>query len=192
MRPFSPCHPVICSPPPAPRRAPRAKRAFTLLETSLATLIVGLSVLSIVKLVTAVTTQSFYAQKTTTAMNLADNLRELFASLPFNDPVFGTHLGPNSGQTALSLYNDVEDFNGYTASPPIDANRQIIPSLSNWQQSVTVAHVNPNNFQLTDSVPTDAAVVLDRVTVTVSYNPDPTNANGWIPITSIEFLKSKY
>jgi type II secretory pathway pseudopilin PulG len=176
-----------------PRRktSPRP-RAFTLLETSLATLIVGLTVLSIVKLVTAVTGQNFYAQKTTTAMMLANNLRELFASLPFNDPINGTHLGPNSGETSLALYDDVEDFNGFSANPPIDANRQPIPALSNWQQSVTVTHVNPNNFQLTDTIANDAACVLDRIVVTVSYNPDPTDAAGWTPISSIEFLKSKY
>jgi hypothetical protein len=177
---------------PAPPRDRRPRRAFTLLETSLATLIVGLTVLSIVKLITAVTTQNFYAQKTTTAMMLANNLRELFASLPFNDPVLGTHLGPNTGETSVALYDDVEDFDNYTANPPIDANRQPIPALANWQQSVNVTHINPNNFQLTDSVANDAACVLDRVTITVSYNPDPANPAGWTPITSIEFIKSKY
>ena len=171
---------------------PRSRRAFTLLETSLATLIVGLTVLSIVKLITAVTVQNFYAQKTTTAMMLANNLRELFASLPFNDPVYGTHLGPNTGQTTLASFTDVEDFDGFVANPPIDANRQAIPSLSNWRQSVSIVHVNPNNFQLNDSVATDSACVLDRVTITVAYNSNPANSSGWTAISSIEFIKSKY
>jgi type II secretory pathway pseudopilin PulG len=180
------------SPPILHSRSPRARRAFTLLETSLATLIVGLTVLSIVKLITAVTTQNFYAQKTTTAMMLTGNLRELFASLPFNDPFYGTHLGPNTGETSVALYNDVQDFNNFSANPPIDANRQPISSLSNWRQSVTVTHVNPNNFQLSDPVATDAACVLDRVNITVSYNPNPADSAGWTTITSIEFIKSKY
>src|SRR5579875_972361 len=79
-----------------------ARRGLTMMETSLATLIVGLSVLAVVKLISAVTQQSFYAQKTTTALMLANNIRELMDGLPYNDPAYGTHLGPLTGQTDVS------------------------------------------------------------------------------------------
>ncbi len=167
----------------------RSSRAFTVMETTLATIIVGLAVLSIVKLITAVTQQNFYAQKTTTAEMLANNMRELMAGMPFNDPATGTHLGPDSGETSVSQYNDVEDFNGFTANPPIDAQRQPINGLPDWQQSVTVTHISPNNYGLTDSLPTDSACVLDRVKVVVSYRP-PGSAT-WIQIVSMEWLKAK-
>src|SRR4051812_28842337 len=85
---------------PSPRARRRAgRRGLTLLETSLATLIVGLSVLAITKLILAVTQENFYAQKTTPALMLANNMRELMIGLPFNAPAYGTHLGPNPGQT---------------------------------------------------------------------------------------------
>jgi len=166
-----------------------ARRGFSILETCLATIIVGLSVLAIVRLITAVTQQNFYAQKTVTAEMLANNIRELTAGLPFNDPANGTHLGPNPGQTTLAQYNDVEDLNGFVANPPVDAQRQTIASLPDWQQSVTVTHVSPSNYSLSDSLPNDSACNLDRVRVTVSYRPPGTAT--WIPIVSMEWLKAK-
>ncbi len=174
------------------RRTATRRRGLTLFETSLATIIVGVTITAIVKLILCVTQQNFYAQKTTTAMMLANNIRELLTGLPFTDPANGVHLGPLAGETTVAQYTNVEDFNGYTANPPIDANRQPITNLSTWRQQVTVTHVSPNNFSLTDSLPTDSACVLDRVTVTVSYNPIPANANTWLNIVSMEWLKSKY
>ncbi len=168
------------------------RRGLTLFETSLATLIVGLSVLAITRLVTAVHQQNFYAQKTTTALTLANSMRELLAGMPFTDPANGVHLGPLSWESGVTQYTNVEDFNGLSANPPIDANRQAISSLPNWRQQVTVTHVNPNNYSLTDSLATDQACVLDRVTVTVSYNATPGNANTWMTIATMEWLKSKY
>lgn len=168
---------------------PKARRAFSILETALATIIVGLTVLAIVRLITAVTQQNFYAQKTVTAEMLANNIRELTAGMPFNDPASGTHLGPDAGETTLAQYNDVEDFNGFVANPPVDAQRQTITSLADWQQSVTVTHVSPSNYSLSDSLPTDAACTLDRVRVTVSYRPRGTAT--WIAIVSMEWLKAK-
>jgi len=170
-----------------PRR--KVRRGITLLETALATVIVGTAVLAIVRLVSAVTTQNFYAQKTTTALMLANNIREVMNGLPFNDPANGNHLGPDNGVVSVSQYNDCQDFSGFTASPPIDANRQPISNLSSWQQSVSVTHVNPSNYLLTDSLATDAAVTMDRVKVVVSYQVQGTAT--WTPIVTVEWLKAK-
>jgi hypothetical protein len=176
------------------KQRPKKRRGLTLLETSLATLIVGLSVLAITKLILAVTQQNFYAQKTTTALMLADNIRELMIGLPMCDPASGVHLGPNTGQSTVDKFNDVEDFNGYTASPPIDANCQPINSLTNWQQSVTVTHVTPGNngYNSTDPSSNDQGVVLDRIKVVVSYSATPSDSTTFTPITTIEWVKSKY
>ncbi len=179
---------VLPNPPRGPRRRPHP-RALTMMETALATIIVGLSVLAIVRLITAVTQQSFYAQKTTTALMLASSIRELMDGLPYNDPAAGTHLGPLPGQNNVSQYNDVESFNGYVANPPIDAHRQPLSNMGNWQQSITVTHVSPTNFTLTDPLPTDSACVLDRVQVTISYQP--TGSATWLPIVTTEWLKAK-
>jgi Tfp pilus assembly protein PilV len=173
---------------------PKKRRGLTLLETSLATLIVGLSVLAITKLILAVTQQNFYAQKTTTALMLANNMRELMIGLPLSDPSSGIHLGPNTGQSTVDKFNDVEDFSGYNANPPIDANCQSISSLSNWKQSVTITHVTPGNngFNLIDPSQNDQGVVLDRIKVTVSYSATPSDSTTFLPIVTLEWIKSKF
>jgi hypothetical protein len=165
------------------------RRGLSLAETALATIIVGTAVLGIIRLIGDVSIQSSYAQKTTTALMLADNMREVMNGLPFNDPATGTHLGPNVSGSAVSQYNDCEDFSGYVASPPIDANCQPISSMSNWQQSVSVTHVNPSNYTLTDGVANDAACNMDRIKVVVSYEAPGTN--NWVPIVTVEWLKTK-
>jgi len=169
------------------------RSGMTMIETALAMIIVGLAVVAIVKLISSVTQQNFYAQKTTTALTLANNVREYMNGLPYNDPATGTHLGVPTG-TPLSQFNDVEDFAGYLpnpagyfANPPIDAYGQNLSNMANWRQEVYVTHVNPNNFALTDSLATDSACNLDRVQVVVSYN----SAGTWVQIASIEWLKSK-
>jgi Tfp pilus assembly protein PilV len=160
-----------------------------MMETALATILVGLTVLSILRLITAVTQQNFIAQKTTTALMLADNIRELTNGLPYNSSTAGNHLGPLPGMTSVSQYTDVQCFNGYTANPPIDANGQTLANMSQWQQSVTVTHVSPSNFQLTDPLDKDATCVMDRVQVTISYLPQ--GSSTWQAIASVEWLKSK-
>jgi hypothetical protein len=164
------------------------------MEMALSTIIVGVAVLAIVRLITAVTQQNFYAQKTTTALMLANNMRELMVGLPLSDPAAGIHLGPDSGETNVSMFNDVEDFNGFVANPPIDANRQALPNLVNWRQTVTVSHILPgvNGFNANDPAPGDPGVLMDRVTVAISYSPTPSDNTSWIHIVSIEWLKSKY
>jgi hypothetical protein len=170
------------------RSHPR-RRGVTMMETALATILVGMSVLAMLKLITVVTQQNGVAQKTTTALMLADNIRELTNGLPYNSGTVGNHLGPLTGMTTVSQFSDVQCFNGYVATPPVDAHGQPIASMGNWQQSVTVTHVSPSNFRLTDSLATDSACVLDRVQVTVSYLPQGTAT--WEPIASVEWLKSK-
>ena len=161
-------------------------RGVTMMETALATILVGLSVLAVVQLITAVTQQSFVAQKTTTGLMLANNVHELMNGLAYNDAKAGNHLGPLDVTIPFTQWKDVQSFNGFAASPPVDAHGQTIPNMTGWKQSITVKHVNPGSFQLTDSLATDAACNLDRVIVTISYN----SAGAWVPIITTEWLKS--
>jgi Tfp pilus assembly protein PilV len=183
-------HPPSAFPP-----AHRRRRGLTLMETTLATVVVGLAVLATVKLVSATSMQTGYSQRLTTAFMLANNMRELLGSLPFNDPTTNTTPasplpnGPQNGEASVSQYNDVQDFNNYKANPPIDANRQSISSLTNWQQSVSVqlvgdqfgSHINSGGSTLS---------VVERIKVTISFRDSPTSA--WSPIVSSSWIKTKY
>ncbi len=167
----------------------RQRRGLTMFETALATVVVGTAITAIVKLITAVSQENFYAQKTTTALTLADDLRELVDGLPMCDPANGVHLGPDNGVTQVSQFDDVEDFANYTANPPIDAHCQPITALANWKQTVTVTHILPGNYTATDPSGNDQGCTMDRVLVTITYNPPGTI--DWITVASVEWLKAR-
>jgi len=161
------------------------------METALATLIVGSAVLSLVKLVTSTTQQSSYTQKITTGLMLASQIREMMADLPFCDPYNGVDTsGPDVGETTVAQYNDVEDFNGYTACPPIDAHRQPITGLPDWRQVVTVTLVGDNSGNTLNGVVNNLGAVVERVKVVVSYRTP--GGNNWQPVASSVWLKTKY
>lgn len=125
---------------------PRALRsAFTLLETALATVIVGVGVLGMMQLLSVCTQQNRGGAQTTTAMYLAQCVQEMLADLPFNDPSgAGFGLEETGG---LLTWNDVDDFHGLSTSP-LDSRRNAIPDLSQYTQVIDVREVSPSNLSL--------------------------------------------
>src|SRR5882724_10957856 len=102
------------------RRSP-ARRGFTLLETGLATIIIGMGVVAIVELLAKGTMSQIEANDLTIAVNLANSIHELTYNLKFTDPTNinnpTPHWGPETGET-IANYNDNDDFDGKTFSPP--------------------------------------------------------------------------
>ncbi len=134
--------------PPNPRRG----RGFTLIESALATVIVGVALVATFRLFAACTQQNANSTRMTTAMMLAENVHEAMIGLLFNDPGTGmTTFGPELGET-LIRFDDVDDFNGpaggpgLTLNPPIDSRRAALPPLGKFSQHVTVWPVYLNNL----------------------------------------------
>src|ERR1700754_3200210 len=106
---------------PRPHSRDRNRRGFTLIEASLATVIVGVGVLAMMGLFTHCTVQNRMADRMTTGMMLAQNVQECLANLSFNDPeTAGNNFGSESGET-LASYDDVDDWDGKSFNPPIDS-----------------------------------------------------------------------
>jgi len=96
-------------------------------------------------------------------MFLANNVQEMIAALPFNDP---SGAGFGTEEAGVANFDDVDDFHNWKSDPgePLDSLRKPLPELNNYSQRVTVSHVSvdaPTSNQLG----TDAA----RVTVRVYY-----------------------
>ena len=160
------------------RRGGLLRRAFTLIETGLATMIIGLGVVSVLQLTTKLTVSQITAVDMTVAVNLANNLHELTYNLHFCDPNNPTHWGPENGET-LATFNDNDDFDGQVFSPPIDARRNAISSLSGWSQGVTVHSVDINS--LTTTVPNGSSKA-QRITVTISHNGQAVYQESWLNV----------
>lgn len=105
-------------------------------------------------------------------MLLASNIQEAMAGLSFNDPAYSnTYFGPEAGET-LASYNDVDDFDSLTISPPIDSARQTIPNLSQYSQVISVlpiyanklnSNTNPTSLDLPKTAYTGAVRVMVRI-----------------------------
>ncbi|MEX0774865.1 MAG: hypothetical protein WD042_04020 [Phycisphaeraceae bacterium] len=168
-----------------------SRRGFTLIEAALTTVIVGTGVLAIVAAQQAYLKKNDWAQRTGTAVLLANEIRELTLTLPMHDPLTGKQvLGPEANELSVSQYDDLDDFAGVvngglgagvSFAPPINALRQPIADLDRWTQEVQVTNVLPSNIGSTLTQPLGTTSLM-RVTVTIKYQ-DPTLPADEPPMT---------
>ena len=161
------------------RRLRRRPKGFTLIEAALTTVIISTGVLAILVAQQAYHQKNDWAQRSGTAMLLANELRELTFTLPMHDPITGAaNLGPESDETSVTDYDDLDDFAGTvngsgigagtTFSPPINALRLEVADMDGWSQTVEVANVLPGYISA-DATSALGSTDLVRVRVTVSY-----------------------
>lgn len=93
-------------------------------------------------------------------------------------------LGPELLETRAT-YNDVDDYNGWSESPPAYANGSAIPGFTGWTRAVKVEWVTTNGLLQPGTFSTSLTETgLKRITVTV------TSPSG--KVTSIAELRGKY
>lgn len=152
------------------------RRGFTLIEAALVTTIISFGVLAMLQLLAVGTVSNNDGAEMSTAINLAKSLREMMVGMPIADPTTPTHWGTEAGEN-LAFYDDIDDFDGKTYSPPIDARRTSIVALNDWSQTIRVQTVDPN--LLTSTVPNGTTAAV-RVTVTVSHNNKQVTSYSWV------------
>ena len=170
------------------RTAPR--RGFTLIETALAIVVIGVGVLALLSAQVAFHQQNRWSTHASRAMWLANELRETMMNLPRHDPVTGhdaaanvdpltgvdpetglSPWGPEANEFDAGDWDDVDDFDGAEFSAPlgngpIDASRRVVPDLDGWIQRVRVYAVDP--FDINVERPRFSTDLL-RVEVVVLY-----------------------
>src|SRR5436190_12120567 len=162
-------------------RTLRRRAGFTLIEAALVTTIISFGVLAMLQLLAVGTVSNNDGAEMSTAINLAKGVRELMIGMPIADPLTPTHWGSEAGEN-LATYNDIDDFDGKSYSPPIDGRRASIVSLNDWKQSITVKTVDPN--LLTSTVPNGTMAAV-RVTVTVSHNNKQITSYSWVAFDAV-------
>lgn len=152
--------------------------AFTLLETMMALIVIGVGVLAFVDAQTAFVRSNNWSSHAGTGMLLANEIREMVRRLPRHDPVTdlflasggaGTVLvgwGRETGEVTPDDIDDIDDLDGLrfglggTFSGPIDANGNVIPGIN---PDGTIATDNDGN-----AIPLDGwvqAVYVEKVDV---------------------------
>jgi prepilin-type N-terminal cleavage/methylation domain-containing protein len=149
---------------------------FSLIEVLIAVILIGLAITALLAANGSFTIANSAGTDLSTAEFLIEQIRELMALLPVVDPQTGTAtFGPE--ETSLTYYDDLDDFDGASFSPPIDANRNVLNDFAAFSQLVTVENVNPSNFE---QVVSDHSTSFVRVTVKVLLNTKEITSTSWI------------
>jgi prepilin-type N-terminal cleavage/methylation domain-containing protein len=150
---------------------------FSLIEVLIAILLIGIAVASLVAANGAFTKANGAGTDLSTAEFLIEQIRELTTLLPVIDPqTEDTTFGPETGET-LAGYDDLDDFDGATFSPPIDVNRNILSNFTAFHQVVTVENVSASNFE---QIVGDHSSYFVRVTVSVFLNSKEISSTSWL------------
>ncbi len=164
--------PAKCQGPVGPRtartevRGSARRRGFTLVETVVSTLLVGVVVVAALNTVSAsmVGRQKMgdrgHAQLL--AQDLMVEILQQAYEEPDDTPIFGRESSENGG--SREEYDDVDDYHGWSSSPPEYKDGTEIPNLDGWSRSVSVARVDPHD--LPGNVGSDTGVKRIVVTVT--------------------------
>lgn len=154
----------------------RYKSGFTLVEVLIATILVGLAIASLVGANISLTRANGVGADLSTAEFLIEQFRELSTLLSVIDPNTGTgYFG--SEETVLADYDDLDDFDGKSFSPPINTNREALQSFAAFSQQIMVENVDGANFENTVA---DHSSNFVRVTVRIFLNSREISSTSWI------------
>ncbi len=145
--------------------AARHTRAFSLVEAVVSIVIVGVMLAASLQTVGIAKQNERIAGDKCRGMQLAQQLMSEILSQPYDDPEAPGILGLEAGETAgpgRSLFDDVDDYNDWSASPPQSKDGTAIADLAGWSRTVSVALIDPATFAV---VPTKMGA--KRITVTV-------------------------
>ena len=156
-------------------RAPRRLTGFSLVEILISIMLVGLSITALVVASNSFTMANGAGADLSTAEFLIEQIRELTTMIPAADPDDPTHFGQ---ETSGVSYNDVDDFDEATFSPPISADQTVLNDFAAFSQQVIVQKLKPSNLDAVVADSIDSPFL--RVTVTVIQNNKEISSASWI------------
>lgn len=149
---------------------------FSLIEALFAVLLVGLAIAALVGANVAFTRANGVGVNISTAEFLLEQIKELTMTVAVVDPESGkATFGAEEG--SVGLYDDLDDFDGASFSPPIGIDRISLVDFGAFTQQVTVQNVSASNFEL---VVDDHSSDFVRVSVKVLFNSTEISSSSWI------------
>jgi len=145
------------------------RRAFSLLEVVVSTFIVGILLVVAMQTAGSVASGQLRSAEQGRARLLAAELMGEIFRRAYQEPVDTPLFGPEPGESASGTrtdFDDVDDYHGWSASPPVDKQGNELDGLAAWQRSVTVEFVGPENL----GTVAGEDLGVKRVTVSVSRN----------------------
>lgn len=143
------------------------RRGFTLIEAVISVGIVGVMYVAALHTVGSARITEAITADNRRGHELAQQLLAEIAPLPYWDPVVGGGaLGPGGPEMTgnRSLFNDVDDYHRWSASPPQRKDGTKLTGFDDWTRSVVVEWLDPADLRTVRNYETQ----LKRITVTVN------------------------
>jgi hypothetical protein len=155
----------IFSCPQSPAPSPRF--GLSLIEVVTATLIVGMMSVAALNALGAATRSADSLGNRAVALGLAEELMSEIVQAAYAEPSGATGFGADTGETSgpRSAFDDVDDYDGWSKSPPQYRDGTSMPDRTDWRHRVAVTRVTPND--LTQTSGTDEGA--KRIRVTIEY-----------------------
>lgn len=136
-----------------------------MVETVVALLLVSTMIITAIELVSGSKMQQASNTDRSKGMTLAQDLMHYILRLNYSDGIDST-LGPDTAEAAAGTYdsfNDVDDFDGWVASPPQDEDANALAGFERWSREVSVSWVKPVDLLATNSASTGIKRICVRV-----------------------------
>lgn len=154
------------SPTPPHRGTNKTRSGISLVEVTVSTVIVGLIIVGAMRCLASATQSAESTVDHSVAILLAEDLMEEILQQDYSEPTevyaFGREL--TEPADSRTLWDDVDDYDGWTSNPPVDESGQPVAE-SEWTRSVTVQHVSAADLNSVQSDASDTGV--KRITVQI-------------------------
>ncbi len=156
---------------------------ISMAETVVSTLLVGFVLMGSLQIVGPLIRSNTHQSDRLFADHLANEMTHEISTKLYMDPTKENRLDlgvePDETLKDRTTFDDVDDFHGWTANPPVLSGNQSLDDMKAWTRSVVVTHVNVDD----PTTPSLTETGLKRVVVSVSKNG--------VVLSSISSLHSK-
>ena len=127
------------------RKSPAARRGSSLVEVAISCVLVGVMMVASMRTVGAVFRTRLVASQQQDGKSLAHELMAEILQTYHEEPSLPEgSIGLDSGETgdgSRALWDDVDDYNGWSASPPEFKDGTALPDATGWTRQVVVDRV---------------------------------------------------
>jgi len=143
----------------------RSRRAFTLIEAVISTVVVGLMLAAALNVAGASRVTSQRTIDRQSGVMLAQSLMTEILAKPYAEPTEALLFGPELLEDSLdrSTFDDIDDFDGYVETPPAEADGNPIEGFTGWRRLVVVRRVSTGDLRTV--LTADSGYKLITVTV---------------------------
>lgn len=152
-----------------PNALPRTP-GFTLVEAVISIVLVGVLLVAAINTLGATAVSKRNIEHQALGYTLAADLMAEILNQAYEEPVDNVAFGREAGESGGSRvdWDDVDDYGGWSATPPETKDEEPLDGYDQWTRSVVVAFVDPASLN-----DLGGNTGVKRITVTASFNGVP-------------------